>query len=209
MAGLLSGPGAAAPAPAGYVLSGMPLVRQTYNACGPASLAQVLGYYGLELSQAEISRLTRPNDKAYMTAQAIVEFAPLVGLEARLYAGGSLATVRAAIARSLPLIALQSHIPEPGKVIPHWRVIVGYNDEERQVYVMDPLLGYVALSYADFTRVWADQRGQFAVLYPPSPRRDGGKGDRVAGVTPAPGPRARAVLRPPPRGCRGARARCS
>ncbi|SEI72230.1 Peptidase_C39 like family protein [Deinococcus reticulitermitis] len=163
---LLAGFGQAAPA--GYVLSGMPLVRQTYNACGPASIAQVLGYFGLEVSQGEISRLTRPNDRAYMTAQAIVDFAPLVGMEARLYAGGSLATVRAAIGRGLPLIALQSHIPEPGKVIPHWRVIVGYHDEDRQVYVMDPLLGYVALSYTDFNRVWADQRGQFAVLYPPA-----------------------------------------
>lgn len=164
---LLSGFGAAA-SPAGYVLSGMPLVRQTYNACGPASISQVLGYFGLEMTQAEISRLTRKDARAYMTAQAIVDFAPQVGMEARLYAGGSLATVRAAIQRGLPLIALQSHIPEPGKVIPHWRVIVGYHDEERQVYVMDPLLGYVALSYADFNRVWADQRGQFAVLYPPA-----------------------------------------
>ena len=27
---------------------------------------------------------------------------------------------------------------------------------------------YVAMGYDDMNRVWADQRGQFAVLYPPS-----------------------------------------
>ncbi|WP_339095664.1 C39 family peptidase [Deinococcus sp. VB142] len=159
-------PALAAPAQ-GYVLQGVPLVRQTYNACGPASIAQVLGYFGLQMSQQDISRLTRPNDRAYMTAQAILDFAPQVGLQAKLYAGGNLQTVRAAIKHGLPLIALQSHIPQPGKVIPHWRVIVGYNDAEQLVYLMDPLLGYVALSFADFDRVWQGQRGQFAVMYPP------------------------------------------
>ncbi|RJF73320.1 peptidase C39 [Deinococcus cavernae] len=159
---------AAAPKNAsGYVLEGMPLIRQSYNACGPASITQVLGYYGLNVKMEEVSRWTRPDERSYMSAQAIVNFAPVVGMEARLYAGGTLNSVRSAIKHGLPLIALQSHIPEPGKVIPHWRVIVGYDDARRAVYTKDPLLGYVAIGYDDFLRVWADQRGQFAVLYPP------------------------------------------
>lgn len=158
---------AAAPTPTGYVLQGMPLVRQTYNACGPASISQVLAYFGLTVSQAEVSRHTRATERSYMTAQAIVTFAPKVGMEARLYSGGSLDTVRAAIRRGLPLIALQSHITAQGQVIPHWRVVSGYDDATRVVYLMDPLLGYVKMGYADFTRVWADHHGQFAVMYPP------------------------------------------
>lgn len=155
-------------APAGYLLTGMPLVRQTYNACGPASLVQVLAYYGVQSSLAEVSRQTRPSERSYMTAQAIVAFAPTVGMQARLYSGGHLSTVRRAIRERLPLIALQSHIPSPGQVIPHWRVVIGYDDSRELVYLMDPLLGYVTMGYADFERVWAGQRGQFAVLYPPA-----------------------------------------
>ncbi|MEF2278591.1 C39 family peptidase [Deinococcus sp. YIM 134068] len=155
------------PAPAGYVLSGMPLVHQTYNACGPASLTQVLGYFGVNVALADVSRLTRPTERSYMTAQAIVDFAPLAGMEARLFRGGSLDTVRSAIRARLPLIALQSHVT-PTQVIPHWRVVTGYDDARQEVYLMDPLLGYVRMSYADFTRVWADHRGQFAVMYPPT-----------------------------------------
>lgn len=145
----------------------MPLVRQSYNACGPASISQVLAYFGMNVTQAQISQYTRASDSSYMTAQAIVTFAPLVGMEARLYAGGSLGTVRAAIRRGLPLIALQSHITAQGRVIPHWRVVAGYDDAAQMVYLMDPLLGYVRMGYADFTRVWADHHGQFAVMYPP------------------------------------------
>lgn len=167
LASLLSGAQAASsPAPAGYILSGMPLVHQTYNACGPASITQVLGYFGIGASLADVSRLTRPSERSYMTAQAIVDFAPRVGLEARLYRGGSLQTVRAAIRARLPLIALQSHVTAT-QVIPHWRVVTGYDDARGQVYLMDPLLGYVLMSYADFNRVWADHQGEFAVMYPP------------------------------------------
>ncbi|GGL68281.1 hypothetical protein GCM10010840_02880 [Deinococcus aerolatus] len=159
---------AAARTPAsGLVLSGMPLIRQSYNACGPASLTQVLRYYGLDADMRAVSRLTRPSDTSYMTAQAILDFAPRVGMEARLYAGGSLNTVRAAIRSGVPVIALQTYVSPSGRPIPHWRVVVGYNDSTRQTYLMDPLLGYVAMDYDDFTRVWADHRGQFALMYPP------------------------------------------
>lgn len=158
---------ASTPTPPGYVLTGMPLVHQSFNACGPASISQVLAYFGRNVSMADVSRYTRASDRSYMSAQAIVTFAPLVGMEARLYRGGSLDTVRAAIRRGLPLIALQSHVSAQGHVIPHWRVIVGYDDARQQAYLMDPLLGYVRMGYADFKRVWADQGGQFAMLYPP------------------------------------------
>jgi hypothetical protein len=53
-----------------------------------------------------------------MTAQAIVDFAPQVGMKARLYRNGSLETVRSAIRTRLPLVALQSHVTAT-QVIPH------------------------------------------------------------------------------------------
>lgn len=164
---LLSPAQAAATQPPGYVLSGMPLVRQTYNACGPASLTQVLAYFGQKISMQDVSRQTRPTERSYMTAQAIVAFAPHVGMQARLYSGGSLDTMKTAIRNGIPVIALQSHITSARRVIPHWRVLVGFNDATRQVYIMDPLLGYVSMGYDDMTRVWADQRGQFALMFPP------------------------------------------
>ncbi|MFT2718607.1 C39 family peptidase [Deinococcus sp. A31D244] len=170
--GLAASPATQPPAQAakvpGYVLQGMPLVRQSYNACGPASITQVLAYFGRQVSMADVSRQTRPSDRSYMTAQAIVNYAPKVGMQARLFTGGNLNTIRSAIRAGLPIIALQSHITDTGTVIPHWRVLVGYNDATGQVYIMDPLLGYVAMRYSDMDRVWTDQRGQFAVLYPPT-----------------------------------------
>lgn len=156
--------------PAGFLLSGVPLVRQTYNACGPASVTEVLGYFGLSMRLQDVSRLTRPHERAYMTAEAIVGFAPQVGMEARLYSGGSLPTVRKSIQAGLPLIVLQDLVLAGGANIPHWRVVVGYDDAAQTVYLMDPYLGYVLMKQSDFLQAWVPHRGQFALLYPPSMR---------------------------------------
>lgn len=159
----------AAPAaqPSGYFLQGLPLVRQTYNSCGPASLAAVLAYYHLNVTQAEVSAHTRVNSRAYMSAQAIVEYVPRFGLKARLFAGGTVNTVRQAVANGLPLIVLQDVQTTNGKVVPHWRVPVGFDDRTQMMYFNDPLLGYAMMTYTDFTTVWQAHRGQFAVIYPP------------------------------------------
>jgi len=145
----------------------MPLIHQTYNACGPASLAQVVQYFGLNLSQQQISRYTRATERSYMTAEAIVTFAPIFGMNARLYRGGSLDAVRVAIRARLPLIALQE-VQWQGHTVAHWRVITGYDDARQVIYVMDPLLGAVTVAYPEFSRIWNLHAGQFALVYPPN-----------------------------------------
>lgn len=157
---------AVAPAPSGYVLSGMPSIHQTYNACGPASIAQVLGYFGVPMSQQQVSALTRASDRSYMTATNLVRFAPMVGMNARWYRGGSLSSVRSAVSHALPLIVLQE-ITWKSHSVAHWRVVTGYDDARGRVYLMDPLLGPVTVPFAEFLRGWSVHQGQFAALYPP------------------------------------------
>ena len=151
----------------GLVLSGVPLVYQTFNACGPASIAQVAEYFGVHVALPDVSARTRASERSYMNADAIVRFAPSVGLSARLFTGGSLASVRAAVSRQLPLIVLQDLVTASA-VIPHWRVVTGFDDTRQVVYLMDPLLGYVLMSYMDFERAWTPHRGLFAVMFPPA-----------------------------------------
>lgn len=159
-------PLAGAAAPVGYVLPDVPLVRQTFNACGPSSITQVLRYYGIPATLAEVSRATRPSERSYMTAQAIVQFAPTRGLGARLYRGGSVQAVRRGVAMRVPLIVLHD-VTVSGRVVPHWRVAVGFDDARRVVHVVDPLLGRVLVPYATFERAWSPHRGLFAVMFPP------------------------------------------
>lgn len=150
-------------------LQGVPLIHQTYNACGPAALVETLGYWGIHVPLATVSAATRPNDRAYMTAAAIPPLAAQYGLEARLYRNGRVDVIRALLLQGVPVIAL-TWLQQVGK-IPHWRVITGFDDGTRRLFVHDPLLGFVSISYDDFTALWATQGTLFAVLYPPSLHR--------------------------------------
>ena len=161
---------AAQGAPVGYVLMGMPLVVQSYNACGPASITQVLNYFGVPVKMKEVSLATRPTERSYMTAQAILDYVPSQGLEAKLYRGGSVQALRAAVTMRLPLIVLQNQKLD-GKTFPHWRVAVGFDDARREVYVLDPLLGSLKMPYQRFEEAWASHDGLFAVVYPPQWRQ--------------------------------------
>ncbi|WP_407543172.1 C39 family peptidase (plasmid) [Deinococcus radiomollis] len=146
------------------VLQGIPLVRQGYNQCGPASLQMVLAYWGLGMDQAAIGALTKPDPRAYMGTSAIGAFASSVGLASTTVRGASLNMVRAFLAQGIPVIAL-SFFNTPGAV-PHWRVVSGFDDKQGVVFVHDPLAGYVAIRYADFDTLRFGLGNIIAVLYP-------------------------------------------
>lgn len=146
------------------VLQGIPLVRQGYNQCGPASLQMVLAYWGLGMDQGAIGALTKPDPRAYMGTSAIGAFASSVGLASTTVRGASLNMVRAFLAQGIPVIAL-SYFDTPGAV-PHWRVVSGFDDKQGVVFVHDPLAGYIAIRYADFDTLRFGLGNIIAVLYP-------------------------------------------
>ncbi|MBZ9714419.1 C39 family peptidase [Deinococcus multiflagellatus] len=166
---LLLGPGAHAASPPPRVTAtdlAMPLVRQTYNACGPASLEMLLGYWGLKVPQAVISPQVRPSPTAYTPVNTIAPFAAQYGLQTLLVSHATVNTVRSLLARKVPSLLL-TDLKTPGKV-PHWRVASGFNDARRAVNFHDPLLGHVAIGYDDLQQLWANHQGLLVVLYPPA-----------------------------------------
>ena len=144
----------------------VPLISQTYNACGPASMAQVIRYFGGQISQQDISRLTRQSDRSYMSAQQLLDYAPVAGMNARMFSGGTLEMAEQLTARGFPLIVLQ-HITWNRQTVPHWRVVSGVDRARGGVYLVDPLQGRLWMPAETFERSWKPTRGQFALMYPP------------------------------------------
>ena len=147
-------------------LPGMPLVRQGYNQCGPASLQMILAYWGLGMDQTDIGRLTKPDPRAYMGVTAIASFASSVGLASLTVHGATLNMIRALVAQGIPVLAL-SYFNTPGAV-PHWRVISGFDDAKETLMVHDPLAGYIAIRYSDFETLRGGLGGIIAAVYPPT-----------------------------------------
>lgn len=167
----LLGTGLAAPAPAsaptvtGLQLRAMPFTYQTFNNCGPQSIASVLGYYGVQVTQAEVARVTKATPRGYMTAQAIGQYVAPYGLRARRFLGGQVTHMRALIALGVPVIVLQWL--KPDSTVPHFRVVTGFDDVQRMVQTLDPLLGpRVLIPYSTFERLWTVNRAEFIPVYP-------------------------------------------
>lgn len=113
---------------------------QTWNNCGPCSVAILLGYYDHWVTQREIQEWYA---HVYNPCVAPV-YASEHGLMARVYhfpldRDLRLLTVRLLLANDIPVIVLQRLSTDRG--IAHFRVIHGYNDATGEFISDDPLLG--------------------------------------------------------------------
>ena len=158
-------------------LGGLGFVYQTYNNCGPAALVSILGHYGLRADQRALAALLRP-DGGYMTASVIDPFLKPLGLRATRFRSGQLGHLRALISAGYPVLVLQ-WLSGVGTV-PHFRVVRGFDDASRRIFLSDPLYGPdVYLSYADFDALWGVYGQEFIPVYPAA---DAAKVARLLGV---------------------------
>lgn len=153
-----------APAPATLTLTKVPIVYQGYNDCGPASIAMVLGYYGISVPVTQISRLTKATAASYMRVAAIGRYVGQYGLETAVVTGGRTQQLQRLVALGVPTIVLQYYV-EVGRV-PHFRVVRGFDQIGQWMYLADPLIGYARIQYRDFELLWGTQGRTFAAVYP-------------------------------------------
>jgi ABC-type bacteriocin/lantibiotic exporter with double-glycine peptidase domain len=110
---------------------------QTYNNCGPCSIAILLGYYDHWITQQEVNEQVPPGPSLC----EIVEYVSLYELMARAYvpppSRGPILAVRRLLANGIPVISNQ--LLEPDSHVGHYRVIRGYDDASRTFISDDPL----------------------------------------------------------------------
>jgi ABC-type bacteriocin/lantibiotic exporter with double-glycine peptidase domain len=149
----------------GHLIAGVPFVSQDDYQCGPAALAMVLGYYGVAVSPAEIAReIYLPSVRG--TLNLDLEFyARRRGFATRAFEG-TLDRVRDEIRGGRPLIVFQD-LGVPGYPVPHFAVLVGFDDRAGVVVLHSGPAPHRVLSYQDFTRSWTHRRS-FTLLITPS-----------------------------------------
>lgn len=163
--GMIFGSALAANKPASAYLPGIVHWPQTYNNCGPASVAGVLGYYGVKISQAEVQKVLRPTGEGYMSAEGIDGYVKTFGLRATRFKAGEIGHLKRLLDKGIPVLVLQ-WLDRPGH-IPHFRIVRGYDDANRVVWVSDPYFGGEAyISYADFMTLWDVYNREFIPIYP-------------------------------------------
>ena len=143
-------------------------IWQTYNNCGPASIAEVLSYWGVYRTQYQAQLVLRAdNNPRGMWPYGVPGYARSVGMRALVGVAGTPRLVKALVSNGFPVIVNQLYSTTDSTR--HYRPIQAYDDRQGVFVSDDPFggAGY-AISYADFNKIWAVANNRFIVLYPPS-----------------------------------------
>src|SRR5262249_19775734 len=139
--------------------------------CGPASLAMVLQYYGAAIGPDEIAReLYLPSIRGTLNIE-LEFFARRRGFQARSFAG-TLDQAKDELRQDRPLIVFQD-LGVPLYPVPHFAVLVGYDDRAGAVVLHSGTTAYRVVSYPDFGRRGRAPRAWTPLITPPGPSRLG------------------------------------
>jgi ABC-type bacteriocin/lantibiotic exporter with double-glycine peptidase domain len=149
-----------------HLLATVPFIAQDEFQCGPASLAMVLRYYGAAVEATEItSELYLPSIRGTLNLDLEL-YARRRGFQARSFAG-TLAQAKDELRRGHPLIVFQD-LGLAGYPVPHFAVLVGYDDRAEAVVLHSGTTPYRVVSYPAFERSWARRRAWTLLITPGS-----------------------------------------
>jgi hypothetical protein len=160
----------------GTRLSGLTHIWQTWNNCGPATLAMTLSYYGKKVGQQEVGAYLRPDpDDKNVNLEEMAAYARSVGLSATVRAHGDAERLRRLIAAGVPVVIETWHEPKPNDGMGHYRLLVGFDETAGQWIAYDsfdardlvkgqPYSG-IRLPYAETDRLWSVFNRQYLVIY--------------------------------------------
>ena len=125
--------------------------------CGPAALAMVLRYWGIEGEATPTA-----GGRSGIRAGELRDFAADLGLEAQLVRS-DLAGVLAAVEAGRPVIVARKVAG-----VGHFEVVFGFDPRSRYLVIDDPARGRYRIGYDDFLRDWdAPGVGRLALMVAP------------------------------------------
>ena len=159
--------------PASHLL-GFKLINQTWNNCGPATLAMGLNYWGVNDTQAKVASVVKPdpNDKN-ITPEQMVDYVleETAGLGAVTRHAGDLALLKRLVVAGFPVIIETGFAPDGYDWMGHYRLIVGYSDANASFYIFDSFLGDGdgqgrIQTYEEVDELWQHFNRVYVVVYP-------------------------------------------
>lgn len=167
----------AQPVQPSVALTGFRHEWQTWNNCGPATLAMALSYFGSTLNQANVADVLRPNrEDKNVSPHELVDYARSQGYRAVMGVNGTPDLLRLFLSNGLPVIIETWHIPEPDNGMGHYRLLTGY-DESTQRWIghdsydranpVNPNGPYqgIYLPYTETGELWDVFNRVFVVVY--------------------------------------------
>lgn len=171
------------PIPAAYRLNSFRHQFQTWNNCGPATLAMSLSFFDIYLSQEETASVLKPNpeDRNVNPWEMAAYVKDQTEIEAIFRTNGNLEKLRHLLANDIPVI-VELGIDPPGDYrwmgwYGHYLLLVAYDDSLKQVWVYDSWFGTSEvpaenadadgrqISYEELDRYWRQFNRNYIALY--------------------------------------------
>jgi len=150
------------------ILEGFTHEYQTWNNCGPATLAMALGYYGWQRTQADVAPTLKPDpDDKNVSLEEMAAYARSLGLGALVRVNGDLARLKLLLSNGFPVIIETWFIPKPGDEMGHYRLLIGYDEGAGHFISCDAYEGpRTRLPYEPFDQLWKVFNRLYLVVYP-------------------------------------------
>ena len=141
----------------------VPFIKQKIDYCGPASLAMVLNFWGVDITQDEIAQeVYSPELKGALSIEMVL-YAVQRGFEAEMY-NGSLQDLKDRIKAGFPLIV--SHRLDKKNKRVHYIVVWGFNDDKGVIYVHSDVRENLSMDYQTFLKYWNQAENLTFFIHP-------------------------------------------
>jgi len=145
----------------GYLIQNVPFEKWLKrNYCGPACLAMVLNYWDetRSFSQRQITDDIYDSENQATYNSEMVLYPRSKGFESYSFQG-DLRILKNVVGKGIPVIVLTKTVKQIPKG--HYRVVIGFDDEEGQVIFHDPFLGErKVMTSKTFMKVWELGKGR-------------------------------------------------
>ena len=171
------------PLPDNARLEGIQHQFQTWNNCGPATLAMSLSFFGDQVVQEQTAAVLKPDpEDRNVSPQEMADYVnEQTPYRAISRANGDLETLKRLLSNDMPVI-IETGIDPPGEFrwlgwYGHYLLPVAYDDQLEQIWVYDSWFGTSeepltnanpdgrVISYEDLQKDWAQFNRSYVALY--------------------------------------------
>lgn len=138
----------------------VPFIEQKDDFCGPASLAMVMNFYGVEVSQEEIAKEIYSPELKGTLSMNLVLYPIKKGFEAEMY-NGNLDDLKQKVRAMFLLILSVKEREDTDRT--HYMVIWGYDDVGKRIFAHSGRKERVVIGYDAFIEMW--KRADFLTLW--------------------------------------------
>ncbi len=166
------------PAQPTVLLAGLRHEWQTWNNCGPATIAMNLSYFGSTIDQAQAGAVLRLSaDDKNVSPYELVAYAQQQGYVSQRLVNGSTDLARTLLSNGIPVLVETWHEDGQNDGMGHYRLLVGYDDGSQTWTVYDSYdhtnlisiepYGGLRFSFGEMDNLWKVFNRAFVLAYPP------------------------------------------